>query len=932
MTTEYNRLYNIKIKDEKKIPATASYLSGQNVCFLAPQKAQMKEVVATKIGIGVDASNNFLDVSGNSVFRGNATFNTIAKCSTAPVSNEDLANKNYVDNSLLSFGGSISTLQDKTQFITSTLSPPPTASTTTISSNLDLGNNSLLTGGIELTSTELGYLNNVSSNIQTQINTINNNASSAVSIATDQTISGAKTFTNDGTIFNTTSASVALTNPFFTAFTGFTAPVNPNLVYLVSAGTATGNYTNNGWTWNRGNTQNEIVWSNGNSGLEYYGAPPPGYSYCIFNRATAGSTFTLQQTINFTAGKNYVMKFWSYWGWVNIYSGGSRTGRITLSVGNSTDTYVYNDQDTRVAITWRQHTFRFSVSTTGSSFIRFTATDTATAGTPFPWAIGGITIREYNAVRLTDTSQTLNSFVSGDFSFQRNLFTQNLFGSGDFGTTSGRGTFFAPSPNINCLCINNNTFNSGTSFNCIAIGKASYFVANGASDCINIGNYQNLVGDTNQVSKVGNQMIEIGNNHEGASANGSILIGHYIRQLKPTIGYSVAIGNQIGAGGTDNTITGYGAGSRTIAIGYGIFSGNADPFSRPSPDYSVMIGHLAGRNNGDFYNVGIGSFALNSMNGVAGTIPGNGTTQFNTALGYQAGRNQTDLNRCVLIGANADNTANSLTDTIALGYDAKCGANFACSIGSGVVNNVANSVRLGRSADRVDIDGTMNVAGKSAFAGNVDVSGNLVVDGNITGNTNTFLKETKIKGGDLTIANADETRTIKTNLTITNSIDFTNIAINAKNNSAYYMYSTTNELRGEWRESKLQLTSASFIQDDMKLSESGGTITGTTTITKPYNQVRPVESTSTAYTITLPTITAGDLGHEILFRKVKQGGTAQTISFIGNGTQKIYNLALTGGATAQGLMTSTIYNVRLVALLDTTTGGGVYAWFATQIN
>ena len=768
-----------------------------------------------------------IDISGNLIVEGNFNcgltnanshivkgkmtfFDTLPECGLALTTANQLVNKNYTDTNFVYKTGSIS----ETITGIKTFSVPPENSST-------ITTNSQLTNKLYVDT----KFNSIDLSNYVTLNTAQTGISGNKTFSGTNTHTGANTFTNDGNTFNTTSSNFTLTNPAFTAFTGFTAPVYPTMRYLVSAGTATGNYTNNGWTWIRGNTNCEILWSAGNNGLEYYGGPPPGYSYCVFNRAVAGSVFYQeQQNLTFTAGKQYVLKFWSYWGWVNAYSGGSRTGLITVSIGNSTDTYVYNDQDTRVALTWRQHIFRFSVtSTTTTGYIRFTATDTATAGQFFPFALGGITLREYSSVKLTDTSQSLNSFIAGDFNLQRNLFTQNLYGTGDFGTSSGRGTFYAPSPNINCLCINNNTFNTGTSYNCIAIGKASYFVANAANDCINIGNYQNLVSDANQVSKAGNQMIEIGNNHEGASANGSILIGHYIRQLKPLVGYSVAIGNQIGAGGTDNTTTGYGVGSRTIAIGYGIFSGNADPFSRPSPDYSVMIGYLAGRNNGDFYNCGIGSFALNSMNGVAGMIPGYGTTQFNTALGYQAGRNQTDLNRCTLIGANTDNTANSLTDTTALGYNAKCGANFSTSIGSGVVNNVANSVRIGRSSDSVRIDGSFNL---------------------------------------------------------------------------------------------MDLTFPSLSQNS--------TIAAATTISTPYYEYYSVNAGATAFTITLPTITINMLGKKIIFRRV--GGTTTTIvSFVGNGTQKVYNTLNTGGAAAQALMGSGEYIVSLVPLVDGT--AGTYAYF-----
>ena len=102
------------------------------------------------------------------------------------------------------------------------------------------------------------------------------------------------------------------------------------------------------------------------------------------------------------------------------------------------------------------------------------------------------------------------------------------------------------------------------------------------------------------------------------------------------------------------------------------------------------------------------------------------------------------------------------------------------------------------------------------------------------------------------------------------------------------------------------------------------TITGGTTLSYPMYSAYSVNAGATAFTITLPTITSAHLGEEILFRRV--GGTTSTIvSFIGNGTQKIYNTGLTGSASAQGLMGASIYQVRLIALVDAT--AGTYAWF-----
>jgi hypothetical protein len=114
---------------------------------------------------------------------------------------------------------------------------------------------------------------------------------------------------------------------------------------------------------------------------------------------------------------------------------------------------------------------------------------------------------------------------------------------------------------------------------------------------------------------------------------------------------------------------------------------------------------------------------------------------------------------------------------------------------------------------------------------------------------------------------------------------------------------------------------------NMYLYKSGTSITTTATITKPFYSAYSVEVVGTAYTITMPTINIEDLGQIVVFRKTKQTGTLVSISFIGDGLQKIYNNALVGGLTAQAIFTSSLYTIQLIALEDQTTGGGTFAWF-----
>jgi hypothetical protein len=81
---------------------------------------------------------------------------------------------------------------------------------------------------------------------------------------------------------------------------------------------------------------------------------------------------------------------------------------------------------------------------------------------------------------------------------------------------------------------------------------------------------------------------------------------------------------------------------------------------------------------------------------------------------------------------------------------------------------------------------------------------------------------------------------------------------------------------------------------------------------------------STAFNITLPTIVAGSLGNRILFRRLTGGTTTTTISFIGNGTQPVYNTANAGGTGAQALMPS---GTNVVEMMSALVSAGVYAWY-----
>ena len=96
-----------------------------------------------------------------------------------------------------------------------------------------------------------------------------------------------------------------------------------------------------------------------------------------------------------------------------------------------------------------------------------------------------------------------------------------------------------------------------------------------------------------------------------------------------------------------------------------------------------------------------------------------------------------------------------------------------------------------------------------------------------------------------------------------------------------------------------------------------------TTLSAIIYETYSVSAGATAFTITLPTITAANVGQKIMFRRV--GGTvATTISFIGDGSQFVYSLTNVGATTAQPLMPNGTFIVELIGLLVT---GSTYAYF-----
>jgi len=108
-----------------------------------------------------------------------------------------------------------------------------------------------------------------------------------------------------------------------------------------------------------------------------------------------------------------------------------------------------------------------------------------------------------------------------------------------------------------------------------------------------------------------------------------------------------------------------------------------------------------------------------------------------------------------------------------------------------------------------------------------------------------------------------------------------------------------------------------------------------TTLAFPLNTLYSVSNAGGAYTITLPRITASNVGTEITFRKsVATAIPANTISFLANYPDTyLYKLGSDASFnTAQALMASTVYSISFVAMNKTTEVSPQYGWFQTYTS
>jgi len=168
------------------------------------------------------------------------------------------------------------------------------------------------------------------------------------------------------------------------------------------------------------------------------------------------------------------------------------------------------------------------------------------------------------------------------------------------------------------------------------------------------------------------------------------------------------------------------------------------------------------------------------------------------------------------------------------------------------------------------------------------------------------------------------TQVTSTGLSVTGNISFSGTLNSVSTTVFGYISSLTSSAQTQFNNLANGTTAFSTItlSNKYKLAQNS-LITGNVTLSYYLNEIYSINVT-TATTITLPTIAGANVGTKVRFRRTA-GTTTVAISFIGNGSQSVFNSSNTGGTTAQALMPSGSYSVTLCALYQSSTS--TFAWY-----
>jgi hypothetical protein len=348
--------------------------------------------------------------------------------------------------------------------------------------------------------------------------------------------------------------------------------------------------------------------------------------------------------------------------------------------------------------------------------------------------------------------------------------------------------------------------------------------------------------------------------------------------------------------------------SSNTAIGSGAMGGSAPN----SCSYNTAVGAVGlssittGQNN-----CGLGLSVMNilttgSGNCFIGRYGGSAivTGNYNCGIGDQVDYSSSyDSSYCSFLGASSHITAAGLTYVTCIGANTVCGTSNTIQLGSNS-ETVAFSGNLLSGANTITVAQLGYLSGVST--GIVDTATSQTIGG-----TKTFSTAPVMSGASIT------------STTIPNAALQSTVTINNTASTFSALKTFTGGIDASASQTINFGTNSIAVNSVNLMKDQGTLITAAVSLTGTLYSSYSVQAGASAFNITLPTITSTNVGQRLLFRRT--GGTTTTVvSFIGNGTQNVYNTALTGGTTAQALMGSGVYKVELISCLLTSS---TYAWF-----
>lgn len=569
----------------------------------------------------------------------------------------------------------------------------------TIGATLNLDSNTeIYTNGATISTIELSQLDGVTSNIQSQINsitgTINGIPDLYVSLFDDETVGGDKIFSdtvtvngdltchNDVIFGDTTFTNQLLvngresiyneTNPFVTiANYAFDTPVRA----LNTGASVSAPYTAiTGWTFTLISGTAPIYVATGrgfwdslgpNSYVFYY----PGYSavlQCIAVRQDVASLFQLSQSLTIPTTGIYIVSFW-IWGRYNNYS---TTQTMASSIGTGSVTGIQATEQY-----WKKVQYRAYVTAgTQTLSIRFNQSSSVASAI----CLTNIQMQFVNGLTVGDNDTGIGN---SNLITPVGLTTNTIYNEGElwsYGNFTLFGSFAPFLPLVkNSAVIGDCKYGTvGTT----SSGEHNYIFSYGCATNIKQGGSS---GTLNRVIAIGSGALE-----QATTATDAIAIGRFANRYSGSDS-SICIGNNGGQyfGYVNRTNM-----SNNIAIGHesigAVFStGN---------QYNISIGNSAMRTGGDFNNP-------RAYNTVMGHNSGyNIASSNNSILGYNSWINNsaTGSSNNTILGANCANVSTSaLVNTTFLGAASNLASNFACTnstaVGANSLISESNTIVMG---------------------------------------------------------------------------------------------------------------------------------------------------------------------------------------------------------------------------------------------